>query len=289
MTTYYELGQRYKQQWGRQILGNRDPKTVNGRKGLVVIYLHDRSKVSFPYVEVNRLTVNLLHEDELCGLGFTTRKHCPLRFCGYLAKTTPHGIRWGGSENAIFFKDLMLSPEYFANGQRMELSDKQSVELALEMDRCLARAASDPSLCRPAIELPPLWAGFRQITVNSIRVDGREFELARCRTRVGADTLIQSTVRDFHGLKLYPLEWVRHELELATTVFAETPGFRRPYVCRIDTIPDDLTGFSGATTFDFYHSQFRRIPASMRKEVHVLPLVVESTAPTASCKQMSRC
>jgi hypothetical protein len=260
MCILVEIDRRNKRRWNRQILRHRDKSTIEARKGLVAMYIHDHSRLPHPYVEIDHLLISVLYEDEFHPVKDSQPERNPLRFCGYRVAKMPDGAQWGGTSNIVFFKDLTLSPNYSGRGQRLRLDKSFHVELALELDGCLSSAARHPELHRPNLQLPHLWAGFRRRSADNLRGVGLELELASRRTGISTLELLRQCERDFEGLKLYPLDLVTIDIESATTVFADIAEFRRPRVFRIPKFPRDLVGQLGASNYDFYHGRYR-LPA----------------------------
>lgn len=60
------------------------------------------------------------------------------------------------------------------------------------------------------------------------------------------------------------MDWVTHQLDLAIAVLAELSQFPRRQVFRLDRFPNDLVGYRGASSFDFYHNRYRRYPVAAR-------------------------
>ncbi len=245
--------------WRSQILRRRHG-LLKARKGLIASLFIDQSESHAPYVDIHSLLVLVLYEDEFRTPDGVVSERTPLRLCGYSAQRRPHGVQWGGVENSRLFKDLTVIPRCYAEGQRIDLRKEDLLGAALELDRRLARVARYPAMQREGLRLPQLWAGFRADRAGFIHGEGPEFELACRQSAVSAELLFSSSARDFEGLKLWPLEWVSGQLEHAATVFAEMAGFWRSQAARIGSFPEGLMGFQGASEFDFYHNQYRRMP-----------------------------
>ena len=144
-------------------------------------------------------------------------------------------------------------------------------------------AARVPRRCLPEFTLPPLFAGFRKRVAAEINLEIIEsYEAAKggC-TKPGPRT----PTHDFQGLKLFPVDLVRSELKRATAVFADITRFRQPRVFRINALPKALIGCNGATTFDFYHSQFRRDCSTTRQRDVQLRSILPASAEQPSGSQ----
>lgn len=247
-------------QWRRQILGHRDPGSVAARKRFVAISILDQANTSSVFVDIDRLLVVLLSEDEFHSADGSESARIPLRLSGYRVRRVPHGVQWGGAGNSELFKDLMLTPQFHARGQRIDRNKVDLLSLALKLDHRLRRAARHPAAPWPGLRLPRLWAGFRARDASGLRGGGPEFEQACRQASLSTADLWRESARRADGMTLLPMDWVSSKFERAAAVFAElTPGLRRQ-VFRIEKFPDDLTGFCGASFFDFYNSQFRRMP-----------------------------
>jgi hypothetical protein len=245
-------------QWRRQILAHRDPQSIAARAGFVAATFVDRGDKLSALVEIERVSAVLLFEE--CSVDQAWPWRVLLRLVSYGANRVPRGVQWGGEENSQLFKDLTLTPQFGARGQRIDKRKVELLSLAGKMNRRISRAARHPAAPSPTLRLPRLWAGFQPRCVQDLCGKGPEFEEA-CHQRDGSPTsVLRVAARTAYGLVLYPLDWVSDKLERATTVFAElTPSLRRQ-VFRIEKMPSDLIGFRGAWAFDFFHSRYRRIP-----------------------------
>jgi hypothetical protein len=246
------------------------------RRGFVAASFIDQSNSKSAFIELEKLLVVLLYEDEVCGRCKSRQKRVPLRLAAYGASRVPHGIQWGGAANCRFFKDLMLTPRLRARGQRIDRSKVELLSLALKLNYRLGRAARHPAAPWRALRLPRVWAGFRQHDAGSLLGDGPEFDDACRQSGLSANALFQSAARRIFGLVLFPMNWVSNQFERAVAVFAEvTPSLRRQ-TYRIEGIPDSLIGYQGASAFDFYNSRYRngrREDTIFRKaEKHKLPV-----------------
>ena len=107
-------------------------------------------------IEVEKLTMVLLYDAVI------RPDHYALRLAGYSASRIPWGVRFGGSENCQFFKDLLLQPVPQGPGYRLDLADTELLALGLQLERELDRHARyRQRQVRNALRLPKLWAGFR--------------------------------------------------------------------------------------------------------------------------------
>ena len=245
-----------RRQWRQQILAHCNPRHVAARKGFVAMAFVDQANTASNFVDIDNLLVVLVYEEvaHRCD-------HRSLRLSGYNVRRVPHGARWGGAENCRLHKDLTLAPQYGARGQRLDRSKHELLAMGLKLDRRLSRAARHPSAPWPGLRLPRLWAGFRTSQADNLRGGGPEFELA-CRQQCrAAREVFHESMHHIAGLTAYPLNWLSDELGSAVVVFAEvTIGLRRQ-VCRIDSLPEGLIGFQGASEFDFFSNRFHGRPS----------------------------
>jgi hypothetical protein len=262
MTTATHIASIYRRRWRQQILSRRDAMSINARRGLIAMYVHEKANLRFPFVELNSLSTYLVYEDEVRCTNSPYYTRSSLRFCMYVAKQVSHGVEWGGRNNSRLFKDLTLCPSRIAQGQRLGLSYERTLRLALELDRSLSRAACTPSIQDATMRLPRLWAGYRASYLSQLHGAGPEFEFECGQSRTSPENVLKSSERQFDGLTLLPLEFVSHQLDLAVTVYAEMRRFPLRQVFRIERFPDDLTGYWGATAFDFYGNRHRRYSAA---------------------------
>lgn len=243
---------RLRRQWRRQLAAHGSWEYVAAQQGFVAIAYLDNSSRSTQFVDINNLFVLLLFEDEPCRYG-----HIPLRLSGYKVSRIPHGVQWGGAQNCKLFKDVTLAPQCGAGGQRLDRSKLDLLEHVLRLDRRLSRAARHWAAPWPDLQLPKLWAGFCSRHAAALRGNGPEFEQVCADQLANEHDFFRAAVRRIDGLMCYPLDWVSGQLEGAAAVFAEIAHRFRRQVCQVDTLADGLSGFLGASAFDFYGSRFR--------------------------------
>lgn len=179
-----------------------------------------------------------------------------LRLAGFSGTPVRWGIRWGGADQCRFCKDLLLQPVPGGPGLRINVTRADLLRLGLALDRELDRHARDPRLpIQPRIQLPKLWAAFRQADAAAVTGGGPELADYARQTRQSADELLARLRRTHGGMVLYPQAWVSHHWQQAVTIFADLGRFPRRQVFSIRRLPDDLVGFQAAAEFDF-HSRF---------------------------------
>ncbi len=236
-------------QWRHRVRGRRH-RHARPRPLAALGYLANGPVID-GLIAVEKLTLIILC-DELLRPG-----HCALRLAGYSGSRVPWGVRFGGSENCRFFKDLRLQPVPGARGYRLDLASTELLALGLrlerELDRCV-RYRQRP--VREQVCLPKLWAGFQPADAASITGDGPELEAYATRTGRSPQRLLKHLRRDQFGLVFHPLAWVSHHWQQAVTVLADLERFPKRQVFRLRHLPDDLIGFQDAVEFDF-HSRFR--------------------------------
>ena len=246
-------------QWRRQILAHRDPQSIAARQGFVAASFIDQSNARSAFVDIENLLVVLLYEDAFHSCAETPQHRVPLRLVAYGASRVPHGVQWGGVANSWFFKDLMLTPQFGARGQRIDRKKSELMSLALKLDHRLCRAARHPAAPWPVLRLPRMWAGYRQSEARNLAGEGPEFEETRRHDGSSASGLFQSVARREFGLVLFPMDWVTGQLEHAVAIFAEMRLSLRQQTSRIERVPDGLIGYQGASAVDFYSSRYRNV------------------------------
>jgi hypothetical protein len=84
-------------------------------------------------VEIENLTLVVLYDEPL------PHGRCALRLAGYSASPIPWGVRFGGSDQCRFVKDLWLQPVPGGQGYRLDLAGEESLALWLQLERELDR------------------------------------------------------------------------------------------------------------------------------------------------------
>jgi hypothetical protein len=206
-------------------------------------------------IEVEKLTLVLLC-DELIRPG-----HCALRLAGYVGSRVPWGVRFGGPEQCLFFKDLRLQPVPGARGYRLDLASTELLALGLQLDRELDRHTRYcQRQVREHVQLPKLWAGFQPADAAGITGDGPELAAYAARTGRSPQRLLEQLRRDHLDSAIFPLAWVSHHWRQAVAVFADLERFPRRQVFRARHLADDLVGYQDAAEHDFFNSRFRSGP-----------------------------
>ena len=128
-------------------------------------------------IEIENLTLVILW-DEVIRPGC-----CALRVAGYSGSRIPWGVRFGGTDNRRFCKDLFLQPVAGAQGFRMDLDDPELLVLGMKLHRDLDRSMRHPRRRLHAhVQLPKLWAAFRPADAANITGDGPELAAYAART-----------------------------------------------------------------------------------------------------------
>jgi hypothetical protein len=133
------------------------------------------------------------------------------------------------------------------------------LELGLRLERDLQRY--DRSGIEPAwrqFRLPTLWAGFAPSVDADVAGAGPELEADARRLGTTPPELFRATSRRYFQLSLHPLNWVSHEWERITAVFADRREFPKRQVIAAQDPAVSMVGQYGAVAFDFYNSRFRQ-------------------------------
>ena len=198
-------------QWRRQVLAHRDPKSIAARSGFVAASFVGSANTSSALVNIERVSAVLLFEE--CSVDDARPQRVPLRLVSYRASRVPHGVQWGGEANSQLFKDLTLTPQFGARGQRIDRHKLKLLSLAKKMNCRLSRAARHPAAPWPSLRLPRLWAGFYTRHVHDLCGRGPEFEEAHHQRNEPPTSVFRAASRTAYGLELYPLDWVSDQLE----------------------------------------------------------------------------
>jgi len=198
-------------------------------------------------VEIENLTIVLLYDEQI------RPGHCALRLAGYAGTRVPWGVRFGGPDQCMFFKDLSLQPVAGARGYRLDVDDTEILSLGLRLERELDRHTRQRHV-HQQVCLPKLWAGFKADNAANITGDGPELTTYAARTGKQPQQLLEHLRRDCFGLNLFPLPWVSHHWQKAVAIFADLERFPRRQVFPLRL--DDLVGFHDAAEFNF-RSGFR--------------------------------
>jgi hypothetical protein len=203
-------------------------------------------------IEIEKLVLVVQH-DEILPDG-----RCALRLAGFSGASVPWGVQWGGPDQSRLYKDLRLQPMPGARGLRADTANAGLLELGLRLERDLQRYARngiEPTW--RAFRLPSLWAGFLPSVAATITGSGPELELVARGRGVTPDDLFRSTGRTYFHLSLYPLNWVSHEWQRFTAVFAALNDFPKRQIIACGELSAALIGQYGAAAFDFYNGRFR--------------------------------
>jgi hypothetical protein len=212
-------------------------------------------------VEIGKLTLVILYADRI------RRGQDAVRLAGFSGSPVPWGVRWGGASQCRFSKDLLLQPVLGGPGLRLNAADTDLLRVGLALERELDRHARNPRLpLWRRMQLPKLWAAFRQADVATITGDGPELACYARQVRRSADNLLADARRVHGDTVLYPFPWVSHHWHEAVTIFADLERFPQRQVFGVRRLPDDLSGFQAAAEYDFRsplpvparHRPFRR-------------------------------
>ncbi|MBL9165991.1 MAG: hypothetical protein JNL18_24935 [Planctomycetaceae bacterium] len=173
------------------------------------------------FVEMSRLAIVVVQDEYFDG-GRTA-----VRVVGYRPEVIANGeIQWFSSTNTLFRKDLMLRPQPFARGMRIDLRSAQLLALAMRLDHRIEQAKSHPQRLRQAtMKMPAVWAGFHRSVADGVIGCGPEFEALCAKFGMNPQAMLAKFRREHDGLVLFPLRWVNDDLGRATAMFAEVAQF----------------------------------------------------------------
>lgn len=242
--------------WRRQ-LGRSSRRTASPRPMTAFGYLANGPALG-GLIEIQNLVLVVLY-DQLHADGKLS-----LNLAGFSGRRVPWGVQWGGALGNLFFKNLLLRPRPEARGRCIDTSRVQLLELALHLDRQLDCHKRYQRLVQGRqLTLPKLWAGFRKPLVPTITADGPELFAAAQRCGLRPNELLGKSWQDYEGLALAPLEWVSHDWQQITAVFADVAKFPDYQVVPLHDPETDLQGYRGASQFDFCHTRFRNAPTAI--------------------------
>jgi hypothetical protein len=235
--------------WRRQIGRRRFRPSRQIPRDLVAMgFLHDRP-AHHGLIEVKQLLLVALYDE---GQG-------PQRAI-WLAGVVGRLAEWGVHFNAErVLRNLAWLPTCQMGMRRQPAIRAPLLDLGLRLDQFveLHTRFRDVSLPTQPV-LPPLWAALRQADATPGHLDGPELEGACQRTGKAAGELFDTTLRRFRGLYLLPLEWVAGHWKRFVEVYADIKAFPRLQVFAPTAIPEGLTGYHGAASFDFRMPVLRR-------------------------------
>ena len=202
-------------------------------------------------IEIDKLVLVVVHDET------AARGNLMTRVAGYSGCSIPWGIRWGGAENSLFEKNLLLQPMAGARGQRLDTASESLLRLALQLDRDMQRhlptdaaARVNNCSCRNSgpVFAPPMWP--------HVEPGGPELAEHCAKTGRSADDAMAAIQRSYFGLLLCPFAWVSSAWQQVAAVFADLRRFPLRQVFPVTTLPEDLVGFQGAAEYDFLDTRF---------------------------------
>ena len=203
-------------------------------------------------IEIDKLVLVVVHDET------ATRGNTLTYVAGYSGCSIPWGIRWGGAENSLFLKNLLLQPMAGARGQRLDTASESLLRLTLQLDRDMERHLFYGRRCKgSSLRLPKLWGGLRSADAAHIEPGGPELADYCTRTGRSANDALAFIQRNYFGLVLFPLAWVSSAWQHAATIFADLRRFPLHQVFPIANLLEDLIGFQGAAEYDFHSNRFR--------------------------------
>jgi hypothetical protein len=236
------LGACWRRQIGRQLPRRRaaGPRHLAAIGYLINVPIYDH------LVDVRRLLIVVVH-DQLHADRLITR------VAGYAAGSLPWGVKFGGRENHRFEKDLLQVPVHGGRGQHLNRDQPKLLDLALQLDRHLTRAARHLFMPRRAIPCwPQLWAALEPETAVGIHGGGPEFEDWR-RRYPGADLPSRLVL----GMTAFPLELVSEHWKRFNCALADLRTTPKWQVVSSSHLDRTLRGFRGAAQYDLLSSRFR--------------------------------
>ena len=222
------------QQWRRQVGCRLRLGEQRGARPLALVGYQVRGNAPDSLIPLDCLRFFSLFDERDAEDRLTTR------LLGFRASLTAIGIELGGLPGNLIDKDLRLPPARGGNGRRLDAADARLVEAAFAWERHLERHSRHPHYPRRAsLKLPDWWCAV-QASAEDLPT-----RFHRGRTLV---QLEQAIVRGF-------------EVEAVFGDLAHVPK-RQVVACQV---PEHLLcGTAGVTTFDLYHSRFRRTPDAIR-------------------------
>lgn len=255
---------RFRHRWERQIVARDWSHAMESLSPRLAIGHMTPCRTTSNLIDVCNFIITLLHYD-LTAKG--TPK-VPLR--GFVGSKVPWGVKWGGTKNSLFEKDLSLSPVAGARGRRLDSGRRKLLALGLELDCQLWRAVTESENAKTVdqLRLPNLWAAFEPKTALRVYADGPELETLCYRRRQTPAGLLDQYRREHRGLVLFPLNWVSHHWGELTRVFADLHRHPKCQIVRVSRLLDDLHGFRGAGEFDFRQTRFAKRKPRRRRRGH---------------------
>lgn len=214
--TGHELRRRWCKQMGVRA-ASRVPRPL--RSAAAVGWMLDCPRTC-DFVEMARLAIVVVRDEYFHG-GRTA-----VRVVGYRPAVADGEIQWFSSTNTLFRKDLLLCPQPFARGMRIDMRSAQLLALALRLDHRIEQAKSHPQRLRQAtLKMPAVWAGFHRAVADSVIGSGQEFESLCGKFGMDRQAMLAKFRREHDGLVLFPFQWVNDDLGRATALFAKVAGF----------------------------------------------------------------
>jgi len=235
--------------WWRQ-MGQAARREALPRPGAALGFL-SHGPAPHGLIEVHNVILVVLY-DELHDDGRLT-----INVAGFSGIPVPWGIQWGGAQQNLFLKNLLLRPRPAARGRCLNAARPQLLGLALQLDQGLDRFCRDPQRHAgvPWVT-PPLWAGLRPQQAAELTLDGPELVAAAEQSGLSPQTLLQQSQLPYEGLVLTPLEWVSHHWRQLAAIFADLQAVQPMQAFPLHEPEADLQGFRGAMQFDFFHTRF---------------------------------
>jgi hypothetical protein len=235
--------------WSQQIAARRGTLGRADRLNRVAIGYVTREHDDFGLIALDQVIFVVVTYERL-GHGRQS-----IRVSGFAGSSVPWGVKWGGSANHRFCKDLSLPPIPNGSGRNLDLNRPDVVDLAMRLERRLCQRYPCRSRNR-RLRLPRLWAAIEPSFAADVTLDGPELMSTSRRTGKHSTALREQMQRYHRGFILLPLDWVSHAWESFAAVFADLTTIPKQQVVESRRIAKTLRGFRGACEFDFLTSRF---------------------------------
>lgn len=177
----------------------------------------------------------------------------------YSGEQVQDGVAWGGSCRCQLERHLNRPPRRDAWGLRFDVGERDLLEASLSMDWRMEIHRRRPNAPRGnQLRLPPMWLGFPLSLEGRLFGKGPEFAAAVEAAEGSEDLLISQTGRIHAGQLLLPLDWIGHHWRQSIAAYADFSAFPRRQIFNLADPAEGLTGYQGASTFDFYRSPMER-------------------------------
>ena len=218
------------QRWRRQVGCRLRLAEQRGPRPLALVTYQIRGGDTSSLVPLKQLRFFSLFDER------TDDDRLATRLLGFRPQLMRTGVQIGGFQGSLIDKDLRLPPVRGGGGRRLDASETGLVEAAFGLERHLERCARHPHYPRRAtLRFPNWWCAVQQYRGDLPSRDHRGVRLVELTTALE------------HGLAV-------------TAVFADLQHVSKRQVVACHDPARILSGTTGLTTFDLYHSRFRGTP-----------------------------